>query len=464
MVFVLDSQAPLGAPEVAFIETLLKATSSLFFIQTKIDLFRKEQWQAIQKRNQDILRERFQGRLSDLRVWPISSTNLHKAAETGDEDYLRVSRHKELAAALQTFLFRVSGWGRAAEAVVLASDYHDLGHKTLAGRLENVLEESKQKRLESQQRALECRKQFDADWGERGQKRRELLEEFRKVVALGKQSLRQELMPGGEIERRLRSCIEALANMQQAEQFARSLNQEIVSQAGDHWAVVKKDVEAKCLELLGPFATALEGQLIPLSGTLFMEGTKPSLASSTPHGTAEKWIQNLRNAVFAGTAAHFILGPVVAATAPVWLVPAIAILAVGIPTAIVERKNQLRAVQQDLLRQLREVLQTVHNRLLFEVDLKSGRGNPVEECFGSFERAFTEQVSRLSRIRLEETQAEIARLIEEGKLNDAQRQAKAEQLRKDLIEWDSIGQQIEEIKTRLVSLEKSWIVSPTVPV
>jgi len=85
-------------------------------------------------------------------VWPISSTNLRKAAQTGNEDYLLVSRHKELAAALQAFLFRACDWGRAAEALVMADHYHNLGQQTLTGRLENVLEESKQKRAENQQR------------------------------------------------------------------------------------------------------------------------------------------------------------------------------------------------------------------------------------------------------------------------------------------------------------------------
>jgi GTPase SAR1 family protein len=118
VVFVLDSQAPIGAPEVEFLEKLLKVTSSIFLIQTKIDLFRKDAWQEIQKRNQEILKQRFQDRLADVRVWPISSTNLHKAAQTGDDDYLLVSRHRELAPALQTFLgLRQNPWVKKAGAL-----------------------------------------------------------------------------------------------------------------------------------------------------------------------------------------------------------------------------------------------------------------------------------------------------------------------------------------------------------
>lgn len=41
VVFVLDSQAPISEPEVQFLERLLGSTRSIFFIQTKIDQFRR---------------------------------------------------------------------------------------------------------------------------------------------------------------------------------------------------------------------------------------------------------------------------------------------------------------------------------------------------------------------------------------------------------------------------------------
>jgi GTP-binding protein EngB required for normal cell division len=86
VIFLLDSHAPLGEPECKFIDELLAVTANLFFVQTKIDQVRRDAWQAMQARNQDVLRQRFAGRLADPRVWPVSSTNLRKAALTGDDD------------------------------------------------------------------------------------------------------------------------------------------------------------------------------------------------------------------------------------------------------------------------------------------------------------------------------------------------------------------------------------------
>ncbi len=104
VIYVLDSGQPIGQADLDSIAAILEVTGSLFFIQTRIDQFRKEQWQALQARNEQVLHERFAGQLADARVWPISSTNLMKAAETQDADYEIVSRHREVAAALKTFL------------------------------------------------------------------------------------------------------------------------------------------------------------------------------------------------------------------------------------------------------------------------------------------------------------------------------------------------------------------------
>jgi GTPase SAR1 family protein len=139
VLFFLDSQASIGDAEIKIMTDLLKYTRSILFVQTKIDLFRREAWQEIQKRNEEILKKQFGDRLSDTRVWPISSINLRKAAQAGDpddaKDYLMVSRHKELAAALQAFLFRVAGWSRSADAILQAGHYHLHRRQTLATQL-----------------------------------------------------------------------------------------------------------------------------------------------------------------------------------------------------------------------------------------------------------------------------------------------------------------------------------------
>src|SRR6266568_6064028 len=79
VIFMLDSSQPIIQPELGFIDKILSKTPHILFIQTKIDLQRRENWQALLRRNQEILQERFGNRLTDTLVRPISSTNLLKA-------------------------------------------------------------------------------------------------------------------------------------------------------------------------------------------------------------------------------------------------------------------------------------------------------------------------------------------------------------------------------------------------
>src|ERR671916_3351966 len=239
VIFVLESGQPVLDEDLKFIEQILTVTPNIFFIQTKIDQYTKGDWQNIQRRNQEILKERFNDRLTDTRVWPVSSTNLRKAAsadEKTEQAYLMVSRHKELMGALQAFLARVSGWGRTAEAVAVAAKYHATSRKALAGRLAGLTAESEQKQAELQKVAVEAKRRFDAEWGIQGQKYRELKEGLQRAVAVGKQSFANTMQPGGDIELAQKAKIEAVSSLKEANQVAEEMPGEIITAAVNDWA------------------------------------------------------------------------------------------------------------------------------------------------------------------------------------------------------------------------------------
>jgi GTPase SAR1 family protein len=160
VVFVLDSTRPIIEEELKYLEAILGATRNVFFIQTKFDLFRGKQWQDVRERNQDILRERFHDRLLDSRVWPISSKLLSAAAVGGDPDFEIASKHRELAPALKSFLFRAAGWTRAAELLILATEFQAQGIRVLEERHKALISESKQKARRVSAPALPSQGQF----------------------------------------------------------------------------------------------------------------------------------------------------------------------------------------------------------------------------------------------------------------------------------------------------------------
>jgi GTPase SAR1 family protein len=461
VIFVLESGQPLVDEDLRFIEEILGVTRNIFFVQTKIDLFDKESWQAIRRRNQEILEQRFKDRLVDTRIWPVSSTNLRKAASWDGktaEAFLMVSRHRDLEAALRSFLARVAGWGQAAEAMLAAAQYHSTGVKVLSGRLAGASEDSQ--RSELLQAATRRKQRFEAAWGLNGRELRALKAEIQKCIFVGKQTFADSIEPEGEIERTQREEIFNIKSLEQANTFARQMPEEVVSEAIKRWTEVCEEVQSRCAELLRPLAEAADNVSVPverdLHGLAVPDG---ELGEEFKHD----YLQMFRSVIGGGTMLSgvgtfaYILFPdtlVLALSTPAALVaiPALLLLAhLAIKDAgRVEVKN----ARDQLNAKLEKLVLEVH-RHFTEVDLTSGRLSLVDEYFKTLERTMNEHIGDLVRQRSREANAEIARLAEASKLDAQQREATSRRLRAQLAEWDTIGKEIKDIMAQIKALKEA---------
>ena len=303
-----------------------------------------------------------------------------------------------------------------------------------------MTEESKQERAKFQQRAQERRKQFEADWGDRGQKRRELLESIHRIAAIGNQSIRNGLQPGGDLERLFRDRIEELTaapnstelfvsslpkalrgnggrdTIAECGQFLRSLPQEVEAEALKLWQQVRRTTEAKCTEELAPFAIAAEGVMQAPDATPMSSQRNYASYSDNHQGLEEIGLKTLRFL----TSAKGDLS-LVGIASSFWPVGVIAIVGMGVSTIVVEKRAQLRAGKQELFSSLRDLLQRLRNHLLSDVDMTEGRFNRVDECFHSLERSLGEAIGTLAARKLAEAHEEIERLGEESRLDDRAR-------------------------------------------
>jgi GTPase SAR1 family protein len=446
VIFVLDSSQPIIQAELDFIKTILEVTPHIFFIQTKIDLYRREQWQALLRRNQEILREQFGTRLTDTRVWPISSANLMQAVQTDDDDLLGVSRYKQLWAVLQVFLFHVAGWDRSAKAISAAEDYHNVARKTLAGRLTAVNEESDQKRAEIQQRIAQRKRRFDSEWSQSGQKQEELMENVRRIAGAGKGMILQALHQGNEIELTTRNKIEGLKSFDEAVQFSNSMDGQVVRAYIDIWSSVRQLALHQCNELLT--------QLLAIANSLSFpdEPGSTNVAVRYAHALKVKgdWASFFEEANREGgwvsTVFEIFLPSQVAKLASLcWA---------GIRAIFGFKNRQLEAAKQDLHSHLNEVLQSVREQFL-GVDLAFGYRSRVDAYFDSLVSAVSEQVQKIAKDKSAEAQVELDRLAEEAKLDEQERRTKVDLAQQQLADWDAISQSIKEIVSDLKILEQS---------
>jgi len=463
VIFVLESGQPVIEEDLRFIEQILTVTRNIFFVQTKIDRYNKEDWQNVQRRSQEILAQRFQGRLEDTRVWPVSSANLRKAASTEgktQQAYLMVSQYKELATALRAFLARVAGWERAAEAMAVAARYYAPSHKVIAGRLAGLSAESEQKQAELQKVAVEAKRQFDAGWGSQGQKYKELREGLQRAIAVAKKSFSNTLQPGSDMELAQKAKIEGVASLSDAKQVAEEMPGEVISAAMDNWARVCKEVQSRCVELLGPFVEAIEDAGAPLDLELSGLG---ETGEDSDERFKHDYFGMLRGAAGGGmlvlgvSSMASLVMPAVAATALATVAPFVAVpVLVGLVYSGVKGvlKGQVKSAQGQLRMQLAELIQQVR-RYFFDVDLSAGNFSRVEEYFNTLERTVNEQVREMAEGKSKESQAEISRLTQTAQLSGREREAWIKQTRQQLAQWDSIGKAAKDIMERMEALKRS---------
>ncbi len=450
VIFVLESSQPVIEDDLKFIEQILTVTRNIFFIQTKIDQYSRDDWQSIQVRSQEILGGRFKGRLTDTRVWPISSTNLGAAASADEkmrQAYLAASRYNELAAALQAFLARVSGQGRTAGAAALAVNYHATGRKVLAGRLAGLTTQSKEQQAKLQQVATEGKRRFDAEWGIQGQKYRELRENLQRATSVGKQSFSNIMQPGSDIELVQKAKIDKVGSFRQANRVAEEMPGEIITAAVNEWARICDEVQRRCVVLLGPFADAVDdiGAPVDPEVPVFPDSADPgdkfkrdyfmALRSAAGGGMLVLGVSGMASLVAPSVAAAALASTVM----PFVAVPLLAgLVGGGIKGAFA---GQVTTAQQQLRIRLAEQFQKAR-RYFFDVDLVSGSYSRVDEYFRDLDLMVNEYVRELVAKKSKESQAEIARLKETMQLGHDDRETGTKKAQEQLAVWDNIGKSL----------------------
>lgn len=172
-----------------------------------------------------------------------------------------VSRHQQLAEALNRFLFRVWGWSRAARAVIEADRYQTQGRVVLEQRLNQLREESREKRAELTRLKSERQQRFSAEWGEQGHKRNSLLNEIHRITKIGQLEMQQALLPGGKIETHYKEIIQQQDSLDSIRNLAESLPVKVTEYACQIWYEICKLAQDQCIKALVPFLTAADSLL-----------------------------------------------------------------------------------------------------------------------------------------------------------------------------------------------------------
>ncbi|MFM9964371.1 MAG: dynamin family protein [Planctomycetaceae bacterium] len=459
VIFVFDAASPISESELQIVAQVLEVTDQIFFLQTRIDAFRREAWQTTQQRSQQLLSERFGERLRDVRVWPLSSINLRKAAETGDEDYEIVSRHRELAPALRDFLQRNAGRQRANISLGLAACVQQEGRLTLANRLASLTAETKEQRTALRDRIQERRQQFDTEWGPRSRNRANLLTGIRRAKEVARSEFRSFLQSGGAVDEDFRSRIDKLANVAEANALAASMQQDILDLVTKEWRRITGLFGSQCMEMLQPLMSQPSIASEEARGTLTLvtTGGAPETGILQPQVDGDmfgKFRSGLSSLMITGVAlnggmllAGVVLNPYVVVVGGLYA--AYRAFRYGWESGWDAEMNKAR---QQLRQHLEAVLRS-HRKFFFEPDAAEKRFGRADEYFDGVEDSLLKQVEQFVVERAEQANAEVKRLTEQAQLDERARTEAAQRLQLTLTTWDQLGTRIAKQQVALRSLD-----------
>jgi len=464
VIFVLESQAPIGQPETDLLEEILAHTQNIFFVQTKIDQFIKEDWQSIRRRNEAILKEKFGDRLPDVRVWPVSSVNLQKAVETGDPDYEIVSRGREMIRSLQEFLFYVAGWSRLDHVLRLLQRYHRDGEKLLSYRLK-MLEEGEQKLREAHRELSTRRDRLQRDWGSDGQKRRELERQLDRGLDSAEKEFAEAL---SEFCDRIERQVMGAKSIAELKSLGNSLPQRLSRELENAWDGPRSRYQTFVRENLKAFLRDLRESAIippvsdnPITVRRSNVAEIPQLTSSIDLATVSRAVLTELPEIGAGAAllslgnwVHLI--PLIGSHISPFITP-IGIILIGYsllkitPKFWEARQRSFEAARNEFLSHLGGELKKIQKQFLNRLD------NPLRQTLGQVRDQILEEVDAAVDRRLADLADEIARLDENCQLAARERQEKSFQLRRQISEWNACAAKLNAIEGTLEQVKQTYI-------
>ena len=479
VIYVLDSSQPLGQPDVEFISKILEITQDIFFVQTRIDQFRRSNWRTVQKRNQELLKEKFGDHLFSNDVWPISSTNLFKAIETGDHDYLRVSKSEAMLEALEKFLFRATGWNRLDKVLKLTKWYYQTAETKLRESLASLEDPSQDSNIKLLKLAEKRHQQFDESWGVRGAERQSLLLQIELTIRDQKRKIDEALGPEGEIAQTQLALINQFKIQDEFERFGMQLRDETIKLVMDkiHSSLIETTEELSTI--LGPFefSVHLMNQPLNISQTstnvgfaLAQEGSLTELTNLAMNGytielsqlpadeiakigmtTFQKLASNpkVQQAVFVNA-----LGMMPKEMSSKDKNLAFALVVVGSIATYLTVKftvNWLkRKSRRDSLEELLRSILVEMRAVFLQINPETGKSY-LDRHFDQIRQDGIDYLNNVSAQKLSESEAELSQFKSDASLSSTERAKRAKIIRDRLQEWQAVGKEIDRLEDDLTN-------------
>lgn len=474
VVFVLSSGGVITDFEMECVEEILQYTRQIFFIQTQIDNYTPDDWQARLRANTEHLNRRFVGKIGaprePIRVWPLSSKLLLDATRETDPTrrvaLLTASRFQESERAFRRFLFQVTGCVRIATALQQAEQYALQGREYMTSRVELLQKVTTEERSKMQQERTKRLQEFAREYGPTGIRRSKLIQDVRDIIAVAKDRFQRGLARNGRLYRHYDARIAKITSVKEAEELGQDISEGVVHFAGKHWLRCTSACTAQMLtRLSAEFSDAATWDIAAFRDTPTLRQAirleRDPMSIKATFGDRVKMAWGSSSMILTvGAAVATVAGKVAVGAAAAALGP------VAAGAALVFSVHQFRVAGQRIVENARPQL---INYLGYVMDVVNAAYNePDEQGFGlvtgyytGLERAILDRITLLYEERkgmMESELEEMARLIEAGA---DETRSRIRQLQEHQVEWKAFDTRIREFTIELSNLQRAPLPNPS---
>ncbi|MGD9212777.1 MAG: dynamin family protein [Desulfobacteraceae bacterium] len=410
VIYVLDAYKPILKSDLSFLEEILYYTPHVFFILTKIDII--DEWETVRKRNEEILKQHFESRISQsLRVWPVSNTQLLKASRKGNEKrakrYLKISRFEELGAELNRFLYFVSGLVRTIEVLAGLKSYSHALHAILNGRLEALSAKNKDEIKQKLEELNHKKNLIKTNWGLEGQGTNEAITQMSNYLSTCKQNFWQLFEEDGTTFKYAVEKVQRCKTLKECRNLSKHLPEEISRTFLLESDKFFKDIHIKMKKDYQELAHWLSQEVAPYSSNEkeevanFLEDIFKSPAASISNSMKRSWARNIKISA--------------QKTISRLLLPTVSIF--RMMDSVFNRAEKLERVRSELLDIARNSLNEIRTKCQ-TIDFYSDQTNaPIDNYFLYLQQDWKQRLNQLLHLRGVELDEEIKRL--ESQVNAA---------------------------------------------
>lgn len=453
VIFVLDSDRPMDDIEVRLLESVVRNTRHVFFVQTKIDVPKEPEWQAIRAKNQTRLKEKFGNVLADTTVWPLSSVLLQNAAKATAHADLRMieSRHREFAQALSAFLYRVIGWSRAADAILLAEEYHNDGGGKLVSRHRSLADPSRRFAEEFRERLQHANRRIESASSDFNKSRNRAFEQLRDEARRASRWIEDQI---AEVRLALKARISRVASGKDAEELGGTIAVEVLNRASEAWHDIRRDA----IDIYGDILSSL---LLETEKELRFNDPRPVQALPSVPKFEGDFLSRVYTARNHSMTAGFTVGaPAGILVAAGVLAPPVAVVA-GSVAAIWGLLSGWRASGRAEANAAKGKLYDHLETVVHAARINYMRG--TEDLFRILERSFREYSDKYAEQKRSEAANELARLQDEDRMTQQQRADEAKKVEGQMLEWRKLGEELAAIRGHLNRLHEYVSRRPSGP-